>query len=111
MHGEKIKRIGYHVRDYFVKQWDRFNNEPKLILAHSTNVRGIGTFEGGVERARIAVTLATSIPEEVCRSINLGYRDPQSIDVKQWRARQDGDTLVVDNAGQVLYRLNEQGKN
>jgi len=107
VHGEKIKRIGYHVRDYFVKQWDRFCNEPKLILAHSTNVRGVGTFEGGIERPRIAVTLATAIPEEVCHSINLGYRDPRSIDVDQWRKSQDGDTLVVDNAGQVLYRLQE----
>lgn len=107
VHGEKIRRIGYHVRDYFVKQWDRFRNEPKLILAHSTNVRGVGTFEEGVERPRIAVTLATAIPEEVCRSINLGYCDPRSIDVSQWRKSQDEDTLVVDNAGHVLYRLQQ----
>ncbi|MDZ7292598.1 MAG: lactate racemase domain-containing protein [candidate division KSB1 bacterium] len=105
VHGEIIKRIGYHVRDYFVKQWDRFRNEPKLILAHSTNVRGIGTFENGVEHPRIAVTLATSIPEEVCRSINLGYRDYRTINLDEWRARQNGDLLVVENAGQLLYRL------
>jgi nickel-dependent lactate racemase len=105
VHGELIKRIGYHVRDYFVKQWDRFAQEPKLILAHSTNVRGIGTYENGVEQPRLAVTLATSIPEEVCRSINLGYRDYRSIDLDQWRARQDDDHLVVENAGQLLYRL------
>jgi nickel-dependent lactate racemase len=105
VHGEMIRRIGYHVRDYFVKQWDKFRNEPKLILAHSTNVRGIGTFEGGVEHPRIAVTLATGIPEDVCRSINLGYRDPQSIDLGQWRSTPGDDTLVVEDAGQVLYRL------
>jgi nickel-dependent lactate racemase len=105
VHGEKIRRIGYHVRDYFVKQWDRFSHEPKLILAHSTNVRGIGEYENGVESPRIAVTLATSIPEEVCRSINLGYRDYRTIDLDAWRARQDDDRLVVENAGQLLYRL------
>ncbi len=105
VHGELIKRIGYHVRDYFVKQWDRFAHEPKLILAHSTNVRGIGTFENGIEQPRIAVTLATSIPEAVCRSINLGYRDYHRIDLDDWRARQDDDHLVVENAGQLLYRL------
>jgi nickel-dependent lactate racemase len=105
VHGEAIKRIGYHVRDYFVKQWDRFAHEPKLILAHSTNVCGIGTFENGVEQPRVAVTLATSIPQEVCHSINLGYRDYRSIDLDQWRAQQDDDHLVVENAGQLLYRL------
>lgn len=105
VHGEAIKRIGYHTRDYFVKQWDRFSKEPKLILAHSTNVRGIGTFENGVEHPRVEVTLATSIPEEVCRSINLGYRDYRTINLNEWRARQNGDLLVVENAGQLLYRL------
>lgn len=105
VHGNAIRKIGYHVRDYFVKQWDRFSNEPKLILAHSTNVRGVGTFENGVESPRIAVTLATSIPEEVCRSINLGYRDYRTIALDDWRAQQDDDHLVVENAGQLLYRL------
>ncbi len=105
VHGEAIQRIGYHVRDYFVKQWDRFAPEPKLILAHSTNVRGIGTFEEGVESPRIAVTLATSIPEEICRSVNLGYRDPRSIDVAAWKAGRGEADVVIENAGQDLYRL------
>ena len=105
VHGELIRRVGYHVRDYFVKQWDRFRDEPRLILAHSTNVRGIGEYDESGERPRIAVTLATGIPEEVCRHINLGYRDPRSIDVDAWRRQQGDDLRVVENAGQVLYRL------
>ncbi len=105
VHGEQIRRVGYHVRDYFVKQWDRFCNEPKLILAHSTNVRGIGEFDESGEKPRIAVTLATGIPEDVCRGINLGYQDPRSIDVDAWRRQQNDDMRVVENAGQVLYRL------
>jgi nickel-dependent lactate racemase len=105
VHGEAIRRIGYHVRDYFLKQWDRFSGEPKLILAHSTNVRGTGSFDHGIEQPRIRVTLATSIPEEVCRSVNLGYRDPRSIDVARWQAGGGEADLVVKNAGQDLYRL------
>jgi nickel-dependent lactate racemase len=105
VHGEAIRRIGYHVRDFFLGQWERFRGEPKLILAHSTNVRGVGTFTGGVERPRIAVTLATSIPEEVCRGVNLGYRDPRSIDLEAWRHHPSGGDLLVENAGQDLYRL------
>ena len=105
VHGAQIRRVGYHVRDYFVKQWGKFCNEPRLILAHSTNVRGIGEYDESGERPRIAVTLATGIPEDICRSINLGYQDPRSIDVDAWRRRQTDDMQVVENAGQVLYRL------
>ena len=51
-HGHHIRKVGYHVRDYFVKQMDRFQDIPLSILAHSTHVRGIGTFENGSERPR-----------------------------------------------------------
>ena len=104
-HGKEIRKVGYHIRDYFVRQWDRFSGMSKLILAHSTNVRGIGTFENGVELPRINVTLATSIPAEVCRSVNLGYVDYRSINISEWKKKQNGDLLVVENAGQLLYRL------
>ena len=107
MHGKQIERIGYHVRDYFVKQWDRFADESKLILAHSTNVKGIGKFENGIEYPRITVTLATSIAKARCEAINLAWRDVNSIDIARWK--EDPETLVVEEAGQVLYRL-KQGK-
>ncbi|MCC6697884.1 MAG: DUF2088 domain-containing protein [Candidatus Hydrogenedentes bacterium] len=106
-HGKLIKRIGYHTRDYFLAQMDQFRDIPGGILAHSTHVRGIGTYEDGVEKCRVQVTLATSIPEEECKAINLGYRDPASIDPEQWRNREDEGLLLVERAGEVLYRLNE----
>src|SRR5260370_40202224 len=74
-HGEAIRRVGYHVRDYFVKQMDRFRAVARSVMAHSTHVKGIGTFERGVERPRITVTLPTKIPEEQYRAIHLVYRD------------------------------------
>ncbi|TMD74520.1 MAG: DUF2088 domain-containing protein, partial [Chloroflexi bacterium] len=63
-HGKLIDEIGYHVRDYFVKQWDRFQHVPGSILAHSTHVKGTGTYDAatGIETPRISVTLATGIP-------------------------------------------------
>lgn len=103
MHGDAIARLGYHTRDYFTSQWDRFAQEPRLIMAHSTNVKGVGRFEQGVEIPRIQVSLATSIPRATCERVNLGYRDVESIDVEAWR--RDPDTLVVEEAGQVLFRL------
>ena len=107
VHGAVIKQIGYHVRDYFVKQWDKFKDLPWGVLAHSTHLRGVGTYADGVERPRITVTLATGIPREECEQVNLSYRDPASIDPDEWAARNDPDVLVVARAGEYLYRLRE----
>lgn len=108
-HGGLIREIGYHCRDYFLKQWDRFKDYPWGILAHSTHVRGVGTFEDGVERCRIQVTLATGIPESVCREINLGYRDPASIRKADFANREDQGVLLVPKAGERLFRLKTPG--
>jgi len=104
-HGKIIDQIGYHVRDYFLKQWERFKDYPWGVLAHSTHLRGIGTFENGVEKPRIQVTLATGIPEERCRRVNLGYLDPATIDTAEWEGREDEGILVVPKAGEMLYRV------
>jgi nickel-dependent lactate racemase len=103
MHPE-INEIGYHCRDYFVKQWDRFKHVHWGVLAHSTHLRGAGTYdEVGGERLRLTVTLATGIPEDVVRAANLDYLDPREVDVAAFEA--DPDTLVVPQAGEVLFRL------
>jgi len=54
-HGRIIEEIGYHCRDYFLKQWDKFKDYPWGVLAHSTHVRGIGRFENGVEKCKETV--------------------------------------------------------
>ncbi len=106
-HGELIDRVGYHVRDYFLKQWERFETIPGSILAHSTHVKGAGTYDSatGIETPRIQVTLATSIPAERCQRINLGYADYRTIDPQQWENREDEGLLLVPHAGEMLYRL------
>jgi len=105
VHGALIREIGYHVRDYFLKQPERFTRIPRGVLAHSTHVKGVGTFEGGREAPRITVTLATGIPEAECRAVNLGYRDHRTIDAAQWQGREDEGLLYVPKAGETLYRL------
>lgn len=106
-HGELIREIGYHCRDYFLKQWDRFAKYPRGVIAHSTHVRGVGTYADGVENSRVRVTLASQIPPDVCESINLGYRDPGSIDVESFADREDEGVLLVRKAGEQLYRLDD----
>lgn len=105
VHGDLIREVGYHVADYFVKQWDRFSHFPLVILAHSTHVKGLGEFVDGVESPRITVTLATGIPEAECRAVNLGYRDPAGIDPEAWRGGEDDGRLLVEDAGELLYRV------
>lgn len=104
-HGAIIENIGYHVRDYFLKQMPRFERIPKGVLAHSTHVKGVGIFEDGVERPRTHVILATGIPEATCRAINLGYRDPATIQPEEWMNREAEGILHVPKAGEILHRL------
>lgn len=104
-HGKLIRQIGYHCRDYFLKQWGRFKDFPWGVLAHSTHVRGIGNYEAGIEQCRVQVTLATGIPEEICRSVNLGYRDPRSIVVADFQNREEEGILHVPKAGEMLFHL------
>jgi nickel-dependent lactate racemase len=104
-HGHYIERVGYHCRDYFLKQWDEFKDVPWGILAHSTHVRGIGTYENGVEKCRAQVTLATGLSKDVCERISLGYLDPASINPKDYANREDEGVLLVPHAGERLFQL------
>jgi nickel-dependent lactate racemase len=106
--GHHLERIGYHVRDYFLKQMDRFRDVPRGVLAHSTHVKGLGTYEGGAERPRIEVVLATAIPEAICRRVNLGYADASSIRLEEYKGREDEGILYVEHAGEVLHRLDSE---
>ena len=104
-HGKVIEEVGYHCRDYFLKQWDQFKHYPWGVLAHSAHVYGLGVFENGIEEPRARVTLATQIPPEKCRQINLGYRDPNTIHVEEFANREDEGILLVPKAGETLFRL------
>ncbi len=104
-HGRLIRQVGYHTRDYFLRQWERFQGVPRAILAHSTHVKGIGTFVDGVEYPRMDVVLATALSEDLCREINLGYLDPSTIDPAEYDNRENEGILVVPHAGEMLFRL------
>jgi len=106
-HGKLIDEVGYHCRDYFLKQWDHFKHYPGGVLAHSTHVKGLGSFDPatGVESPRINVTLATGIQKERCDRINLGYLDPAAINFADWQGRESEGIVVIPRAGETLYRL------
>ncbi|MBZ0298876.1 MAG: lactate racemase domain-containing protein [Anaerolineae bacterium] len=104
-HGQHIYALGYHVLPYFLNQWDKYKHHPTSAMAHSTHVKGIGTFEDGIERPRIQVTLASKISPEDCQTLNLGYRDPADIHPQEWADREDEGVLFVPKAGETLYRV------
>jgi len=103
--GKYIEKIGYHVRDYFLTQMDQFKDIPRGVLAHSTHVRGTGTYQNGVEKPRVEVVLASAIPREKCEQINLGYLNPEEIRIEDYQGKEDQGILYVDHAGEILYRL------
>lgn len=108
-HGKLIDEVGYHVMEYFVKQPDRFKDTPGSIKAHSSHVKGAGSYDAatGIETPRIQVTLATGIPEERCRRINLGYMDYRNIDPKAWAGREKEGILLLLHAGEMLFRAKD----
>ena len=103
--GKYIEKIGYHVRDYFLAQMDQFKDIPRGVLAHSTHVRGTGTYQNGVEKPRVEVVLASAIPKEKCEQINLGYLNPEEVRIEDYQEKEDQGILYVDHAGEILYRL------
>ncbi|MEN3203381.1 MAG: lactate racemase domain-containing protein [Atribacterota bacterium] len=106
-HGKYLLEIGYHTRDFFLAQWERYKHYPWGVLAHSTHVKGIGKYVNGKEYPRIKVILATGIPEDTCKKINLGYLDFRTIDPEEYRGREDEGVLLVPRAGEMLYRLKD----
>ena len=104
-HGKIIDQIGYHTRDYFLKRIDEFSGIPRSVMAHSTHVKGIGTYIKGIEKPRINVILATKISRQRCEKVNLGYMNPDEINISDYEKREDQGIVVVYDAGEILYRL------
>jgi nickel-dependent lactate racemase len=108
-HGHILDEIGYHCRDYFLKQWDQFKQYPWGVVAHSTHLTGLGTYdpETKIEVRRVKVTLATGIPRERCEKVNVGYMDPDTIHPEEWAGREEEGILLIPRAGEMLYRLQD----
>ncbi len=104
-HGRILDQIGYHTRDYFLKQWDKFKDFPRGVTAHSSHVKGIGTYIDGVEKPRVNVVLATGISSRRCEKVNLGYMNPEKINISDYEDRENESILVVHHAGEILHRL------
>jgi nickel-dependent lactate racemase len=96
--------LGYHCRDFYLANWEKYRHYPRGELAHSTHLFGAGTYDPvRGERQRVRVTLATGISEPIVMRANLGYLDPAEVELDDWTT--DPLALIVPDAGEVLFRL------
>ena len=108
-HGDLMKQIGYHCSAYLLHHWEKFKDFPWGLLAHSGHVKGIGAVdENGNEQSRVTVTLATGIPEAMCKQINLGYVDHHTIDIEDYADRENEGVFLERKAGERLYHLQQR---
>ena len=106
-HGALIEKYGYAPLEV-VREMVEGSDELRAnlcVAAHLAHVSYAGRVgaDGRVE-PRYRITLATAIPEEICRRVKLGFADCATFDLRA--ARQDPETLVVDHAGRDLFLLN-----
>ena len=101
---KELEDIGYHCREYFSSQMEKFERVSKTLMAHSSHLRGAGSFSPAKgEQCRITVTLSTGISKNRTESMNLKYLDPSSFFLSDYE--NDSETLINENAGEILYRL------
>lgn len=96
--------LGYHCRDHVCSLIETGANLSKNAAAHLINVSGPGIFDpsDGKEKLHFKVTLATSIPEEECKRIGLGYRDPATIKRSDFTGP---GKLWIEQGGKYLYDI------
>lgn len=103
-HHPDVDRLGYHCMDYLREIGATNGNYELSAVAHSSHVAGDGTFQNGNEVLRARRIFATAISPERCSSLGVGYMAPAEFGEAQLcELERDPDTLVVRNAGEVLY--------
>jgi nickel-dependent lactate racemase len=99
-----LRQIGYHCKDYVKKYLELNHDFSRNIAAHVINVRGAGSFNAnsGKEEFDFKVILATGISKDICESVGLGYRNPDSIHRKDFIGT---GKLWIENGGKYLYKI------
>lgn len=103
-HGRLIEQYGYapleSVIEMVAKSAELQAN--LCVAAHLAHVSYAGRRdEQGRVIPRYAITLASSIDEDTCRRVNLGFMEHRQFRREDYEA--DPDTLIVERAGQDLY--------
>jgi nickel-dependent lactate racemase len=105
VHEATVRKLGYHVRDYFLAHMDRYVGLSRAVMAYCTIVKGDGSYENGIERPRIRVSFASGIPRSTCEAAGIDYVDPETIEPADWTGRENEGVLCVERAGEMLFRV------
>ena len=105
-HGRLIEKYGYAPLEQ-VREMVEGSDELRAnlcVAAHLAHVSYAGRLGAdGKIAPRYRITLASGVPEDVCRRVRLGFAECGSIDLEA--ARHDPDTLVVEHAGRDLFLI------
>jgi len=110
-HGDWHRKIGYHLPEYVLRNMESFRDVPRAVLGDLIQLRGTGTLRNGAEVPRIRVVVATGIPEDECRRMNLEFLEPSSVRLEEYEGKEREGILVVRDAGEVLWRVADMAPN
>jgi nickel-dependent lactate racemase len=103
-HGHLIEKYGYAPLET-VREMVAYSDELRAnlcIAAHLAHVSyGSARNAQGQVVPRYRITLASAVPESVCRRVKLGFLDHRTFKREDYDS--DPDTFVVENAGRDLY--------
>ena len=105
-HGALIEKYGYapleSVRDMLGVSPELREN--LCIAAHLAHVSYAGRHDDdGQIVPRYRITMASGLDEATCKRVNLAYLDHRSFNLEA--LRHEPDTLIVENAGRDLYKV------
>ena len=105
-HGHLIEKYGYAPLEQ-VREMVEGSDELRAnlcVAAHLAHVSyGSARDAAGRLTPRYRITLASAVPEEACRRVNLGYLDHRNLRPRDYES--DPETLIVEDAGRDLYLL------
>jgi len=103
----ELKEVGYHCKDRVCSILGSEKKISRNSASHLINAAGPGTFDPKTkkEEPNFKLTLATGIPEEVCKSVGLNYRDPKTIKKSDFLSP---GRLWIKEGGKYLYMLDKR---
>jgi lactate racemase len=105
---QAMRQIGYHSLDAVLHFMEEHPTFDRNVASHMINVRGSAKYDRAMRKESdwaFHVTLATAIPESVCKSVGLGYRNPATLTAEFEKIR--GNKLWIKNGGKMLYAPRE----
>jgi lactate racemase len=109
-HGHLIEKYGYAPLEQ-VREMVEGSDELRAnlcVAAHLAHVSyGSARDATGRLTPRYRITLASAVPEDACRRVNLGYLDHRELRLVDYQS--DSETLIVEDAGRDLYLLADAG--